>query len=122
MDKGHIRCHVLDLVCLQVSDEMPFDILREDFVFLCHLLHLAFAEDALSGIVSLLEGFDGMVLRHSYQADAFGKLRLDTMYFFLYSSHGCGWLRPFVIQSEAKNLGCIKRECYRDSSLRFAPF
>ena len=95
MDEGHIRSHVLDLVRLQMADEMPLDVLREDFVFLCHLLHLAFAEDALSGIVSLLESFDGVVLRYSHQTDAFGKLRLDAMYFFLYSSHGCGWFKAF---------------------------
>ena len=87
MNEGDIRSHVLDLVGLQVSDEMPFDVLREDFVLHGHFLYLAFSEYTLATLVCLLEGFYGVELRYGYQAYAFGKFCLDALDFFLNVAH-----------------------------------
>ena len=49
---------------------------------------LFFAEDALTGLVGFLQGFDGMVFRYGYQTGACGYFCLNAVYFFLYVAHG----------------------------------
>lgn len=44
MYHSYIRGHVFDFVCLQVADEMPFNVFGQGFIFLSHFLHVALTE------------------------------------------------------------------------------
>lgn len=51
VDHRHVRGDVFDFVGLKVADEVPFDVLREDFVFGFHLLGVVLTKNALSMLV-----------------------------------------------------------------------
>ena len=65
MDKADERCDVLHLVRLQMANEMPFYVLWQSSLLANKFLHMALAEDPLSGIVSLLQFFLWMVFANS---------------------------------------------------------
>ena len=69
MYHGYVWSHILDFICLQVADEMPFNIFGQRFIFLSHFLHFALAEDTLSGSVCFFNRLIGMKLGYGYQAD-----------------------------------------------------
>ena len=58
---------ISNFIGLQVSDKVPLDVFGEVVVFTAKLLYMAFAEDALSGSVCLLDVAFGMVFGHGYQ-------------------------------------------------------
>ena len=59
---------------IQMSDEVPLDVVRQGVVLFGHFLHPAFSEDALSGPVGFHERFLGMKFRHGHQTHAGGQL------------------------------------------------
>jgi hypothetical protein len=67
MNQAYVGRYVLYLVCLQVPYEVPFYVLWQYGLFLPEFLHVAFAKDALSGIVCLLYHLGRMVLAHGTQ-------------------------------------------------------
>ena len=92
IDEG---CNVLHLVALQVADEMPFDVGREDRLFGGDLLHLVLPEYPEAHVIEFQDGFRrvgfrygdhfhvgrdgfqdaGQVLVHFHAADVSDKVR-----------------------------------------------
>ena len=79
MNQPRERYDVFDFVCLQMSDEMPVDVLWQNLVFVAHLERMVLAEYTLSGFVSLLYVLHRLRLRHRHQNDS---LRNRFSYFF----------------------------------------
>lgn len=61
MDEAHERRDVLHFVRLQMTNEVPFDVLWQCSFLANKFLHMAFAKNSLSGIVRLLQLFLWMV-------------------------------------------------------------
>ena len=80
MYERHVGGDVLYLVGLQVADEMPLDVLREYAYLLLQFLYVAFAKDALSGIVCLTYHGSGVVLADGHEARSLWHLCLELMY------------------------------------------
>ena len=72
LDKAHVRGNVLHLVGLQMPDEVPLDVVGQGGNLDLELVLTTFAEDALPGIVCLLQSLYGVELAHSHQRYAFG--------------------------------------------------
>ncbi len=51
-----IRGYIPDLVCLKVSNEMPFNIMRKEGVFRGKFLGFVFSEYPLSCMIGLYDG------------------------------------------------------------------
>ena len=64
--------------------EVPFYVLRQSFVLRDKLLHMAFAENALAAIVSLLYHRGRMVFAYGNKFDTFGQRLLNLVYSFSY--------------------------------------
>ena len=64
------------LVGLQVSDEVPANVGRQSRGFVEELLHTAFAESPLAGVVGLGYGLGGMEFRNRHEAHSLRKCRL----------------------------------------------
>ena len=73
MDKAHERSHILDLVGLHMPCEVPLDILGQYGGLGGHLLDVVLAKHALTGIVGLLKGLDGLELGDRQQAHSLRK-------------------------------------------------
>lgn len=69
MYHSYIRGHVFDFVCLQVADEMPFNVFGQGFIFLSHFLHVALTENTLAGSIRFFQRLVGMEFGYGYQAD-----------------------------------------------------
>lgn len=68
-------------VGLQVSDEVPFDVLRHLRNLGKEFLHAAFAEDALPGIVGASQALDGMEFADGDQCDVLRQDVVQSAYF-----------------------------------------
>ena len=66
---GDIRSDILDFVGLQMTYEMPLDILRECLHLLAKFLFVALTEDALTFVISRLYILVRMILTNSHKAD-----------------------------------------------------
>ena len=51
MYHGYVWSDILHFIGLQVSDKVPLDVFGEVIVFTAKLLYMAFAEDALYGML-----------------------------------------------------------------------
>ena len=91
MNQCHVRHQLPHLVRLQMANEMPFYVLRQHGAFCGQLLHVALAEDALSGIVCLLNGLCRVEFGHSHELRALRQLGCDGSYLVGYhaSAHSC---------------------------------
>ena len=69
----YIRCYILHLVRLQVTDEVPDDVLRQRLVLHLQLLLVALAEHPLALLVSGLDVFIGVILADGHQPDTLGQ-------------------------------------------------
>ena len=69
LNHGDIRSNVLHLVGLQMTDEMPLDILRQGSHLLGEFLLMALAKDALPLGISRLNKLVGMKLADGYKAN-----------------------------------------------------
>ena len=67
MNHRHVGREVFHLVRLQMADEMPLHIARHFRDLPLQFLHVALAENPLSGIVSLAQLLDGMKLTHRHE-------------------------------------------------------
>ena len=65
-----IRCDILHLIGLQMTNEMPFDVLRQRSHLLGEFLFVTLAEDTLSFSISLLDILVGMELADGNETDA----------------------------------------------------
>ena len=63
----NVRSDILYLVRLEMTDEMPLDVLRQTLHLPCKLLFLALAEDTLALTVGSLDIFDRMELADGNQ-------------------------------------------------------
>ena len=64
-----IRCDILHLIGLQMTDEMPLDVLRQRSHLLGEFLLMTLAEDTLSFSISLLDILVGMELADGNETD-----------------------------------------------------
>ena len=87
LDHSHIRHNVLHLVGLQMTDEVPLDVLRQRLVLLAQLLLVALPEEALSLFVGGHDVFVRMVLADSYQSDAGRQVGKHLVKISLYVVH-----------------------------------
>jgi len=65
-----IRCDILHLISLQMTDEMPLDVLRQRSHLLGEFLFVTLAEDTLSFSISLLDILVGMKLADGNETNA----------------------------------------------------
>ena len=65
---------IFHLVCLQVADEVPLDVLRQGLHLLSQLLLVALAEDALSRLVGRQNILVGMILADGHQLHPLGQM------------------------------------------------
>ena len=70
MYHGYVWSDILHFIGLQVSDKVPLDVFGEVVVFTAKLLYMAFAEDALSGSVCLLDVAFGTRLPTGHRREA----------------------------------------------------
>ena len=75
-----------DFVGLQVTNEVPLDVLRQDFVLVAHLLGVVLSKGTLTGIVGFLQVADRLGLADGHQGHALWYRRIDFFQVFL--NHG----------------------------------
>ena len=86
MDESNERDDLFDLIGLQVTDEVPLDVLWLHFVLVAHFKGMVFTENALTGIIGLLQVADRLGLADGYQGHRIGQRRF---YFFqVFLDHG----------------------------------
>ena len=68
LNHRHIRCNVFYLIRLQMTDEMPLDILGQRLVLLTQFLLVTLTEDALSLLIGGLYIFVGVILGNCHKA------------------------------------------------------
>src|SRR5258708_12294031 len=67
MNERNKRGDLFHFVGLQVADQMPFNIVRQQGLFSTHFLHLVFSENTLSSVIRFFDFFNRMSLAYSYQ-------------------------------------------------------
>ena len=97
VNQRHIRGDVLDLVGLQMTDEVPFDVLGELRVFVTHLLSVVLTENALTVLVQRADVFRRFEFGNGDQARADGQGGPDFIVFF--DVHTDGFSDPGGIQT-----------------------
>ncbi len=84
MDHMNERRNEFYLIGLQMSDEMPFHILRQLPPFGGHFLGFILTEDLMPGIVGFENKFGWMGFGHGDQPDPFGQTTAYLLYVFGY--------------------------------------
>ena len=67
VDQGDVGEDQLDLVGLQVPDQVPLDVAREDLRLGGQLLGPVFPKDALAGVIRFADGFHGLEFGNCHQ-------------------------------------------------------
>ena len=81
------RCKILHLVRLQVANKVPLHVLRHLLHFLHQLLHVALAEDALTGIIGFAQHLHRMELAHRHKPNALGQVSQHFLQVLCYIAH-----------------------------------
>lgn len=79
VDERDVGDNVLDFIGLEVSDEMPLDVLGELGMLVAHFEGFVFAEEALPKVVGVGYHLDGLGLGYGDKADGVGDEGLDGL-------------------------------------------